>query len=278
MRLTLNKYNNLTQRLVTGFIGAGLIIYASYFSEWTYFCVFLVICCLSIFEFYRLTGLDGMLPLKYIGTLNALLIFLLSFLVEKGVLSQQFYYIIFPSIALIFLIKLYKKEKKPFTNIACTLLGIIYVGLPFALLNLSVYADGQYNYQIIIGILLLLWASDTGGYIAGVLFGRHKLFERVSPKKSWEGMVGSFILAIIIATLLGKYFVTMTWFQWYIVAVIMVVAGTYGDLVESLFKRSIEIKDSGSSLPGHGGFLDRFDGLLISIPFIVFLLKVFIFP
>jgi len=277
MRLTLNRYNNLTQRLVTGFIGAGLVIYASYFSEWTYFIVFLVISCLSILEFYRLTGLDGMLPLKYIGTLNAILIFLLSFLVEKGILSPTFYFIIFPSIALIFLIKLYKKEKKPFTNIAYTLLGIIYVGLPFALLNISVYADGGYNYQIIIGILLLLWASDTGGYIAGVLFGRTKLFERVSPKKSWEGMVGSFILAMVIATFIVKYFDVMSWYQWYLVAIIMVVAGTYGDLVESLFKRSIEIKDSGSSLPGHGGFLDRFDGLLISIPFIVFLLKIFIF-
>ena len=90
-------------------------------------------------------------------------------------------------------------------------------------------------------------------------------------------MIGSFILALTIATLLGKYFVTMSWLQWYIVAIIMVVAGTYGDLVESLFKRSIEIKDSGTSLPGHGGFLDRFDGLLISIPFIVLLLKIFIF-
>jgi phosphatidate cytidylyltransferase len=262
---------------VTGFIGAGLVIYASYFSEWTYFVVFLVICCLSILEFYRLTGLDGMLPLKYIGTLNAILIFVLSFFAEKGICKPSLYFTIFPSIALIFLIKLYKKEKKPFTNIAYTLLGIIYVGLPFALLNISVYADGGYNYQIIIGILLLLWASDTGGYIAGVLFGRHKLFERVSPKKSWEGMVGSFILAMVIATFIGKYFDVMTWYQWYLVAVIMVVAGTYGDLVESLFKRSIEIKDSGSSLPGHGGFLDRFDGLLISIPFIVFLLKIFIF-
>jgi len=277
MRLTLNRYNNLTQRLVTGLIGAGLVIYASYFSEWTYFAVFLVICCLSILEFYRLTGLDGMLPLKYIGTLNAIVIFLLSFLVEKGILNPTFYFMIFPAIALIFLIKLYKKEKKPFTNIAYTLLGIIYVGLPFALLNISVYADGGYNYQIIIGILLLLWASDTGGYIAGVLFGRTKLFERVSPKKSWEGMIGSFILAMVIATFIGKYFDVMTWYQWYLVAVIMVVAGTYGDLVESLFKRSIEIKDSGTSLPGHGGFLDRFDGLLISVPFIVFLLKVFIF-
>jgi phosphatidate cytidylyltransferase len=253
------------------------MIYASYFSEWTYFLVFLAICCFSIFEFYKLTGLGGMLPLKYMGTFNALLIFVLSFLVEKGILSPKYYYIIFPSIALIFLVKLYKKEKKPFTNIAYTLLGIIYVGLPFALLNLSVYASGTYNYEIIIGILLLLWASDTGGYIAGVLFGRHKLFERVSPKKSWEGMVGSFILAMIIATLLCKYFEAMTWFQWYIVGVIMVIAGTYGDLVESLFKRSIEIKDSGNTLPGHGGFLDRFDGLLISIPFIIFLLKIFIF-
>ena len=277
MRLTLNRYNNLTQRLVTGLIGAGLVIYASYFSEWTYFAVFLLICCLSILEFYRLTGLDGMLPLKYIGSLNAILIFLLSFMVEKGILSPTFYFVIFPSIALIFLIKLYKKEKKPFTNIAYTLLGIIYVGLPFALMNITVYADGGYNYQIIIGILLLLWASDTGGYIAGVLFGRTKLFERISPKKSWEGMIGSFILAMVIATFLGKYFSVMTWYQWYLVAVIMVVAGTYGDLIESLFKRSIEIKDSGTSLPGHGGFLDRLDGLLISIPFIVFILKVFIF-
>lgn len=277
MRLTLNRYNNLTQRLVTGFIGAGLVIYASYFSEWTYFFVFLMISCLSILEFYRLTGLDGMLPLKYIGTLNAILIFMLSFFVEKGICNTNLYFIIFPSIALIFLVKLYKKEKKPFTNIAYTLLGIIYVGLPFALLNISVYADGGYNYQIIIGILLLLWASDTGGYIAGVLFGRTKLFERVSPKKSWEGMVGSFILAMVIATFIVKYFDVMSWYQWYLVAIIMVVAGTYGDLVESLFKRSIEIKDSGSSLPGHGGFLDRFDGLLISIPFIVFLLKIFIF-
>ena len=267
MRLTLNRYNNLTQRLVTGLIGAGLVIYASYFSEWTYFAVFMVISCLSILEFYRLTGLDGMLPLKYIGTLNAMLIFVLSFFVEKGICNPT----------LFFLIKLYKKEKKPFTNIAYTLLGIIYVGLPFALLNISVYADGGYSYQIIIGILLLLWASDTGGYIAGVLFGRTKLFERVSPKKSWEGMIGSFILAMVIATIIGKYFDVMTWYQWYLVAVIMVVAGTYGDLVESLFKRSIEIKDSGTSLPGHGGFLDRFDGLLISVPFIVFLLKVFIF-
>ena len=277
MRLTLNKYNNLTQRLITGIVGAAVIIYASYFSEWTYFVVFFAICCLSILEFYKLTGFDGMLPLKFIGTLNALLIFLLSFFIEKDILDPKYYFVIFPSLALIFLIKLYKKERKPFTNIAYTLLGIIYVGLPFALLNISVYADGAYNYQIIIGILLLLWASDTGGYIAGVWFGRTKLFERVSPKKSWEGMVGSFILALIIATLLGRYFTLMNWLQWYAVAMLMVVASTYGDLVESLFKRSIEIKDSGTSLPGHGGFLDRFDGLFISIPFIVFLLKVLIF-
>lgn len=277
MRLILSNYNNITKRLVTGIVGAAVIIYASYFSEWTYLTVFFIICCLSILEFYKLTGLDGVLPLKYIGTLNALLIFLLSFLIEKNMLSPVYYYIIFPLIAMIFLIKLYKKEKKPFNSIAYTLLGIIYVGLPFALLNLSVYADGEYNYEIIIGMLLLLWASDTGGYMAGAWFGRTKLFERVSPKKSWEGMVGSFILALIIASFLGNYFKIMTLFQWYAVAVLMVVAGTYGDLVESLFKRSIEIKDSGTSLPGHGGFLDRFDGLLISIPFIVFLLKVFIF-
>ena len=277
MKLTLNRYNNLTQRIITGLFGAIIIIAATVFSEWTYFMVFMLICCLSIFEFYKLVGLEGVLPLKYIGTFNALLIYVISFLIEKELIDSKFYFFIFPSLAIIFLVKLYKKERKPFTNIAYTFLGILYVGLPFALLNIIVYSSGTYTYQLVIGLLLLLWASDTGGYFAGVKFGRTKLFERVSPKKSWEGMVGSFILAIIIATILIHYFHIMTVAQWYLISVIIVVTGTYGDLVESLFKRSIEIKDSGSSLPGHGGFLDRFDGLLISIPFIVFILKVFIF-
>ena len=278
MKLSLTSFNNLGQRVFTALIGAAIIIFGCYWSEWAYFIIFFFICGFTILEFYKLAGLDGMLPLKFLGTTNALLLFTLSFLIERGIIGEKFLYLIFPMLAMIFLIKLYKKaEVKPFTNIAYTFLGILYVGLPFSLLNYAVFASDVYNREIVIGLMLLLWASDTGGYFAGIMFGRTKLFERVSPKKSWEGMVGGFILAMAIASLISIYFVSISKIDWYLAAMVMVIAGTYGDLVESLFKRSIEIKDSGNTLPGHGGFLDRFDGLLISIPFFVFVLKVFIY-
>ncbi len=128
---------------------------------------------------------------------------------------------------------------------------------------------------MIIGLLLILWASDTGAYFAGIKFGKRKLFERVSPKKSWEGSIGGAALALAMAYLLSYYFRTILLEQWLIISGIIVIGGTYGDLVESLFKRSMEIKDSGTKLPGHGGFLDRIDSLLLASPFLVFYLKVF---
>jgi phosphatidate cytidylyltransferase len=173
------------------------------------------------------------------------------------------------------MIKLYKNERKPFTNIAFTFLGIFYVAVPISLLNVAVFGNGEYNYEIIFGCLFILWASDTGAYFAGTLFGRRKLFERISPKKSWEGFFGGALLALVFAYGLSVYFQSISLNQWIIVGLIIIVGGTFGDLVESLLKRSIEIKDSGTSIPGHGGFLDRFDGLLISAPFIVAYLEMF---
>jgi phosphatidate cytidylyltransferase len=174
------------------------------------------------------------------------------------------------------MIKLYKKfERKPFTNIAFTFLGIFYVAVPFALLNIATFENGFYNFEIIFGCLFILWATDTGAYFAGTFFGKRKLFERISPKKSWEGALGGAVLAFIFALVIARYFDTLEFWQWMGIASIIVVGGIYGDLVESLLKRSIEIKDSGTSLPGHGGFLDRFDGLLISAPFIVAFLEIF---
>jgi phosphatidate cytidylyltransferase len=171
---------------------------------------------------------------------------------------------------------LYKRgERKPFTNIAFTFLGVIYVAVPFSLLHVFILRNGVYSYQILLGCLFLLWASDTGAYFAGVRYGKTKLFERVSPKKSWEGSMGGALAALMMAFVLAFVFQDLPPWQWHVIAVIIVVAGTYGDLVESLFKRSIAIKDSGSSLPGHGGFLDRFDGLLLSAPFIATFLNIF---
>ncbi len=275
-RFNINKYSNLVQRSITSLVGAVLILAALIYSDWTYFLIFAAILGMSQMEFYKLSGLDGMLPLKTFGTILGLLIFALTFMVEKERLPHEYLFLIFPLVSLTFFIKLYKKtDKKPFTGIAYTYLGIFYVAVPFSLLNLASFSvDAVYHFEILVGCLLILWASDTGAYFAGTRFGKTKLFERVSPKKSWEGFLGGAFSAIVVAFVISQYFVVLEDWKWLVIAGIIIIAGTYGDLVESLFKRSIEIKDSGSVLPGHGGFMDRFDGLLLSAPFITAFLKI----
>jgi phosphatidate cytidylyltransferase len=275
-RFNIKKYSNLAQRSITSLVGALLILAALIYSDWTYFLIFATILGISQMEFYKLSGLDGMLPLKTFGTILGLLIFALTFMVEKERLPHEYLFLIFPLVSLTFFIKLYKKtDKKPFTGIAYTYLGIFYVAVPFSLLNLAVFSvDAVYHYEILVGCLLILWASDTGAYFAGTRFGKTKLFERVSPKKSWEGFLGGAFSALVVAFIISQYFIVIEDWKWLVIAGIIIIAGTYGDLVESLFKRSIEIKDSGSILPGHGGFMDRFDGLLLSAPFITAFLKI----
>ena len=173
----LNRYNNVTQRIITGFFGIVLIVGAVFHSEWSYFGLFLIICIATQLEFYKLTGLDGMLPLKSAGCFAGALLYCISFLVERGTLDPKYYLLIFPVAASIFFIKLYKKsDKKPFTNIAYTLCGIFYVAVPFALLNIIAFSRGAYSFQIVIGVLSLFWASDTGAYFAGVRFGKNPTF------------------------------------------------------------------------------------------------------
>jgi phosphatidate cytidylyltransferase len=272
----LSKYNNLTQRLITAFIGAAVVITGILYSEWTYFAIFFIICFFSLIEFYKLAGLDGIIPLKTLGTICGLAVFGLSFFIEKDIVSHRYYFLVFPLASLIYMIKLYKKtEVKPFTNIAYTFLGIVYIAVPFALLNHVVFDNGYYNFEIILGSLLILWATDTGAYFAGTFFGKRKLFERISPKKSWEGFWGGAALAMTMTYGISLAFTSLQVVDWLIIGILIIIGGTFGDLVESLLKRSIEIKDSGKSLPGHGGFLDRFDGLYISAPFIVAYLEVF---
>jgi len=181
-----------------------------------------------------------------------------------------------PFLTVPFFIKLYrKKDKHPFANLGYTYLGIIYVALPFALLVEMTFWRGNFLPLLPLGTLLILWSFDTGAYFSGKYFGRRKLFERISPKKTWEGFFGGAIIALLTAFLYWKFTESLRMSEWLGIAAIIVIAGTLGDLVESLFKRSIEIKDSGSIIPGHGGFLDRFDGLLLSMPFIVTFIKIF---
>jgi phosphatidate cytidylyltransferase len=175
-----------------------------------------------------------------------------------------------------FFIKLFKrKDPKPFENLGYTFLGLIYVALPFALVNELAIERHHYKPLLMLGILIILWVNDSGAYFVGTILGKRKLFERISPKKTWEGFFGGAICSLLVALVFAKYYTPLDWWKWLVIAGIIVVTGTLGDLVESLFKRSIAIKDSGSVIPGHGGFLDRFDGLLLSMPFILTFLKIF---
>ena len=276
MSATTKKFSNLPQRIATGLLGAAGIVFGIVYSEWTYLLVFFIICILSLREFYKLSGLDGMIPQKTFGTICGLTIFFLSFFIERGSISYRYYFIFFPLLSCVYMIKLYKKfERKPFTNIAYTFLGIFYIAVPLALLNIAAFEEGSYHFEIIFGCLFILWATDTGAYFAGSLFGKRKLFERISPKKSWEGVIGGALLALAMTYGISYFFDLLAFWEWLSICIIIVIGGVYGDLIESLLKRSIEIKDSGNSLPGHGGFLDRFDGLFISAPFIVAFLEIF---
>jgi len=276
MTSTLSKYTSLWPRLIAALAGGLTILFATLWNQWGYFAIFLFISIMSQYEFYRLARLDDKFPLKTWGTIIGQLFFVLSFLVEADIIHLKYFLLIFPMLASVFLIQLYKRNgEKPFTHVAFTYLGVIYVAIPFALLNIIAFSSGEYSYEPVLGILFILWASDTGAYFAGITFGKKKLFERISPKKTWEGSIGGGIAAMILAFAVGHYFQSVPQWQWYVIAGIIVIAGTYGDLVESLFKRSIEIKDSGTFIPGHGGFLDRFDGLLLATPFIVAFIKIF---
>lgn len=261
--------SNLLQRVITGVVGGGVMIASILYGEASFFVLFLVICFFATREFYDLVIQDGFKPQEYFGIFCSLFVFTFSFLTGKGLLPPRFLLLIIPVCFGVFLIKLYRREEKPFSNIAFTFLGIIYVAIPLSLLNLLVFKGGSYNYEILFGSLLIIWITDISAYFGGSRFGRNKLFERISPKKTWEGFFTGTAMGLIMAYLISRYFVILPVRDWMILGVILTVIGTFGDLIESQFKRSIDIKDSGSILPGHGGFLDRFDSLLIAIPFVV---------
>lgn len=173
--------------------------------------------------------------------------------------------------------ELYLKKKNPLNNWAYAMMSQIYIALSFAMLNVLAYHsignEGelsnyqvQYNPILPLSIFIFTWINDTGAYCTGMLFGKHRLFERISPKKSWEGSIGGGVFSIIAAIVMAHYFPFMPISIWIGLALTVVIFGTLGDLTESLLKRTIGIKDSGNILPGHGGMLDRFDSTLMAVP------------
>jgi len=239
------------------------------------------------YEYYALIKNSGAKPQKILGMLTSLSAYTLSTLIAAGLLGAK-YIAVLPLFLLIAMIsELYSKEEKPFDTLAHTFFPVLYIGLPLCLFPFAAYSQtglstllpyscGIFSPGIIIGFFILVWVNDTGAYLAGITFGRHRLFERISPKKSWEGFVGGVILAVVSAWFLSGWLGVVSNIHWTIIAIIVSVFGTYGDLVESMLKRSVGVKDSGTIMPGHGGFLDRFDSTLIAFPAVYIFILLFV--
>ncbi len=267
-----NNLSNLQQRTITGILGGLLFVFCLTFNEWTYLSLILLLSVLGQIEFYGLIREDGDDPLTKWGLINGILLNLICFFVARGDLPTKAFFFFFVLLGVIYISELYRKASNPFENIAYTIIGVFYVAMPMALLHFASFSNGYFSFQIASGCFFLLWASDIGAYFSGKTFGKHKLFPRISPNKTWEGLAGGLIMAMVIAYTLSVYYTDLELWKWLCLSIIICISGTYGDLVESMLKRSLQIKDSGNMIPGHGGILDRFDGMLMAAPFAAFFL------
>lgn len=258
--------SNLIQRTITGIIFLVVVIGSVIFGKISYFILFELIVIGAMYEFYTLAEKKKFNPLKIYGMVIGAIVFAVNYFFVNDLIGSEIFLVIIPLIISVFIIEIYRKSEYVFVNIGFTLLGILYIAVPFSFANYIVISDNLYNSHLLLGFLFLLWSYDTLAYVFGVSFGKHRLFERISPKKSWEGFIGGTLSSLAIAYLISLFYTELSFIHWAILSLMISVFGTYGDLVESSFKRNIDEKDSGSLLPGHGGVLDRFDAVLFTLP------------
>lgn len=264
-------FKNLVVRTLAGAVMVAVIIGATIWNPYSFGIVFMLIGLLATQELLKL--LTG--KTTYLGGVSALL-FLAMFAKMSGFFSERMTTIVWVvygmCVVVALLSQLWNTKSNPiiaWTNIAFTQL---YVAVPFALLNMIVFFNGQFRPLLVLALFLIIWVNDSFAYLMGSLFGKHRLFERISPKKSWEGFIGGNLFALAAGYGLSYLDPSLMWWQWMIFAQIVVVFGTFGDLMESLLKRTVGVKDSGTAIPGHGGWLDRFDSLIFATPVVVFYL------
>ena len=273
--------NNFWTRTITGLSMVFILLAALWFSGWVFAVIFLVITILGLWEFYGLISNENCHPQKLYGTfagaflfLTAALMYLIPWTLSKEevtMLAMIPFLITVPLFFLTFIIEIYRNKPNPLMNIATTTLGFFYIALPFSMLLYFSQPESLHFLGmpvILVGYFAFTWIYDTMAYLYGRQFGKHKFFERISPKKTWEGTIAGAVVTFALA--FGLHFLVpdMPLSDWLALACMVVFFGTHGDLVESLLKRSLNIKDSGTILPGHGGILDRFDTMLISAPFV----------
>lgn len=270
--------SNFVLRTISGILFVAGIIGSLIIGKVTFLVVFGAILVLSMYEFYNLTLKARIKPQIFLGILIGLSFFIGSYLYTVGGIEALFLLGFIPLIMSVFIFELFRNHRRPFHNIAFTYLGILYIAVPISLFNFFVFDSTSvsitFSYEILLSYFILIWANDTGAYLFGVSIGKHKIFPRISPKKSWEGFFGGLIFTTIIAWAISRYFHNITFAHWLTIGLISAIIGVFGDLVESMFKRSLEVKDSGKFLPGHGGILDRFDSVYLSAPVVYAYLKI----
>lgn len=242
----------------------GLVIFGA-------FLLFVTIGC--TYEFFRMVDKQGARPSKLLGysfAVAALLVVLVSPLLDNvlaGFLLMLIAFSLFPvTFALSAVVQLWKKSEQPFRDAAYSLVPTLYIAVPLSLMLCLVPEAGA---RVVLMVIVMVWVNDSGAYIGGSLFGKHKMWVRHSPGKTWEGTAFGVLVTLLLAVFVGPWLQpAIAWYHWLMLGLICSVVDTLGDLVESMLKRSVGVKDSGNIMPGHGGFLDRFDSLLIIMPFV----------
>jgi phosphatidate cytidylyltransferase len=258
---------NLATRSITGLIFGIVVIGSILWNPYIQSFVFSVFMVLGLIEFYRLFKNHKIVQVSHeIGLFIGIFIFTLLIGVSMKLLPLVSITVIFPLFFTLILNELWKKREHPIINISVLVFGVIYIVVPFYL-TIDLNLRSTSYLPTVAGMYFLIWTNDSFAYFSGRLFGKRKLFERISPKKTWEGTIGGVLFTLIVGYIIGAFVNRGEELFWIVSAIVIAPCAIYGDLLESLFKRSLNIKDSGTILPGHGGILDRFDAVLFTIPF-----------
>ncbi len=270
--------SNFIKRLITGVLCIIIIIASLLLGKYTFGLVLFTVNLFALFEFFNIISNKNLYPVKYLGITFGSGLFIISFLISSNTVSSQFYLILIPLAVSVFIFEIFRNNPDPLINIAVTFLGVIYISVPLSFINYFVFPAGkmhEYTYSVLLAYLVLIWTNDTVAYIFGITIGKHKLFKRISPKKTWEGFIGGAVITIVVAWLIPGLFTILNRTDLLVFGGIISTIGVAGDLSESMFKRSIGIKDTGNILPGHGGILDRIDSILLTSPLVFIYLVLF---
>ncbi len=268
--------SNILVRTLTGAVFISLVLIPLFFSAELAIGVFMLFMMLGLIEFYKLFSKNEHVEVSWeLGLTGGIVLFSILVGVLLNYLAEVFMTAIIPLLFIVILTELWRKKKNPLINASVMALGWLYVIVPFYLIVLVNTIDVEVHelandpsyFPLVAGMFILIWMNDTFAYLSGRFFGKTKLIERISPNKTWEGTIGGFLFTIAAGFAIGYLFDPERVVFWALSAVIVAPCAIMGDLLESLFKRNMQVKDSGNILPGHGGILDRFDATLFAAPF-----------